>query len=229
MDDMKSKLIGALVAALTLTMAGLAMAQTSTPGVGTGPENKGLDMAETKAADQAKPELEAIRTRARTLSPKEAEATEPKIDAMIKGVDTEAAKADSKVPDRLATRFGITPDALVAEKAKFGAGFGELMIAHLLLSDEKSGTTVTLDDLFKMHGEGMGWGQIAHGMGLKLGGLVSAARNEGREATGKGKPGGGEHGATASKGAPGTMEHGSSATAPGHMMGGGAAAAHHGK
>lgn len=204
---MKSKLIGSLVAALTLTMAGLAIAETGT---------------ETRVADQAKPELEAVRSRAKTLSAKEQEATEPKIDAAIKRVDSDAEKEGSKVPDRLATELGMTSDALVAEKAKFGAGFGELMIAHLLLSKEKSASTVTLDDLFKMHAEGMGWGQIAHGMGLKLGSLVSAAKNDGRIATGSGKVEG-------TKGAASSLEHGTSSKAPGHIMGGGAAATRHGR
>jgi hypothetical protein len=240
---MKSKLIWITVAAFTLAMAGLAVAQTttatppevnppsSTPGVGTGSENKGLNTAETKAADQAKPELEAIRTRAKTLSAKQIEASEPKVDAEIKNVNTEAAKEGSKVPDRLAKQLGMTTDALAAEKAQFNAGFGELMIAHLLLSNEKSTSTVTLADLFKMHEDGMGWGQIAHGMGLKLGDLVSAARSEGRGATGKGKVDTktprigheGEHGGMASR----TMEHGKSATTPSHEMGGGSAG--HGK
>jgi len=243
---MKSKLIWSIVTASTLTMAGLAVAQTgtatppdvtppsSTPGVGTGSENKGLNTAEIKAADQAKPELEAIRTRAKTLPAKQNDASEPKIEAAIKNVNDEAAKNGSNVPDRLAQELGMTSDALAAEKAKFNAGFGELMIAHLLLSNEKSTSTVTLDDLFKLHQDGMGWGQIAHGMGLKLGDLVSAAKSEGRVATGKAKvdtktpkirseP---EHGAMASKGAAGTMEHGKAATATGHEMGGGAAAGH---
>lgn len=248
---MKSKLIWSIVTASALMMAGFAVAQTgtatppevtppsSTPGVGTGSENKGLNTAETKAADQAKPELEAVRTRAKTLPEKQIEATEPKVDAEIKNVNAEAAKEGSKVPARLAKQFGMTPDALEAEKTKFNAGFGELMIAHLLFSNEKSTSTMTLGDLFQLHQDGMGWGQIAHGMGLNLGDLVSAARSEGRVATGRAKAdtraskirSEGEHGAMASKGAEtkgatGTMEHGKSTTAPGHDMGGGAPAGH---
>jgi len=206
---MRSKLIGSLMAGLALMMAGLAVAQTNT-------------------ADQAKPEIEAIRARAKTLSAKDNEASESKIDATIKDVDAEAAKEGSNVPDRLAKQLGMTPDALASEKAKFGTGFGGLMIAHLLLSKEPSASTVTLDDLFKMHEEGMGWGQIAHGMGLKLGGLVSAAKNEGRVATGNGKAASaGPHGAMGSNGASGAMEHGKSAMVPGHM--GGGSAVGHGK
>src|SRR2546422_4620544 len=90
--SMKPKLIWSIVTASTLTLAGLGVAQThtatppevnapsSTPGVGTGSENKGLNRAETKVADQAKPELEAIPTRAKTLSAKQIKASEPKID-----------------------------------------------------------------------------------------------------------------------------------------------------
>lgn len=258
---MKSKLIGSIVAVSALAVVGFAVAQTgtatppevmpreatppevtppsSTPGVGTGSENKGLNTAETKAADRAKPELEALRTRAMTLPPKQVEATEPKVDAAIKSVNGEAAKDGSKVPARLAQRLAMTPDALEAEKTKFHAGFGELMIAHLLVSNEKSTSTITIDDMFKLHQDGMGWGQIAHGMGLNVGDLVSAARSEGRVATGQAKPDTksmkirpeGEHGAMASKGsetkgAAGTMEHGRSGTSPGHEMGGGASPGH---
>jgi hypothetical protein len=238
---MKSKLIWSITIASALMIAGLALAQTGTPtpskaappsgtpGVGTGQENKGLNTAETKAADQAKPELEAVRTRAKTMPAKQVAATEPKIDAEIKNVNGEAAKEGSNVADRLAIQFGMTPGALEAEKTKFNAGLGELMIAHLLFSNEKTTSTITLDDLFTLHQEGVGWGQIARGMGLNVGDLVIAAKSEGRVATGMTKPGTkmrmirleGDQGAMASKGVSNTMEHGKSTTSPGHDAGGG--------
>ena len=237
---MSPKLIGSIVTVWTLAVVGFAAAQTqtatppevtppsSTPGVGTGSQNQGLDQAETKAADQAKPELEAIRTRAKTLPAKENVATERKLDAEIKEVNTDAAKAGSRVADRLAKEFSLTPGAIEAERTQFNAGFGELMIAHLLLANQKSTSTMTIGDIFKLHQDGMGWGQIAHGMGLRLGDLVSAARTDARIATGKAKADTktprirpeGEHV---------TMEHGKSAASSGHKVGGGATGMRRGK
>ena len=79
----------------------------------------------------------------------------------------------------------MTGDALVAEADKFGAGLGEVIIAHTLLANSK--TPVTMDQLFALRKDGMGWGQIAQGMDLRLGDIVSAAMSEGKVAQGTAK------------------------------------------
>ncbi len=223
---MKSKLIWSIVTASALTMTGPVLAQTGTPtpstvtppssapGVGTGSGNQGLNTAEAEAADQAKPELEVVRTRAKAMPAKQVAATEPKLDAEIKNVNAEAAKEGSKVADRLEMGLGMTPGALEAERAKSNAGFGELMIAHLLFSNEHTTSTMTLDDLFKLHEEGMGWGQIARGLGLNVGDLVIAAKSEGRVATGMAESG------TKTRMIRLEGEHGKSTTSPGDEVGG---------
>jgi hypothetical protein len=117
----------------------------------------------------------------------EAEDTEKKLGLTVKKVDEEAAaNGDQTVASRLGAEFGLTPDALIAERATYKTGWGELMIAHTLLANAKSGV-VTLDQLFEMRRNGLGWGQIAHGLDLRLGGLVSAVKAEGRVAVGAAK------------------------------------------
>jgi len=114
----------------------------------------------------------------------EAEDTEKKLGETVKKVDEEAAaKGDQTVASRLGAEFGLAPDALIAERATYKTGWGELMIAHTLLANAQGGA-VTLDQLFEMRRNGLGWGQIGHGLGLKLSGVVSAVKAEGRVAVG---------------------------------------------
>jgi len=169
------------------------------------------------ATETANAKLAEIRERAQTTSEKDAKDTEGKLDATKASVDKEAAaKGDGVVAGRLATEFGMTSDALMAEKAQYNTGWGDLMIAHSLAAN---GTDVTIDQLFGMRTtDHLGWGQIANGMGLKLGNVVSAVKSEGKVATGQstgdGKVatmhGSGAKGASATHGA--STTHGSSST-----------------
>lgn len=130
--------------------------------------------------------LAKVRERALAVSEKDRKAVEPKLDATKASVDKEAAaKGDMVVAGRLATEFGMTPDALTAEKAKCNTGWGDLMIAHSLMANDKTG--LTLEQMFQMRTDGMGWGQIANGMGLRLGDVVSAVKTEGNVAMGHAK------------------------------------------
>jgi hypothetical protein len=95
------------------------------------------------------------------------------------------AKGKATAAGRVAPEFGMTGDALVAEADQFGAGLGEVVIAHTLLANSK--TTVTMDQLFALRKDGMGWGQIAQGMNLRLGEVVSAVMSEGKVAQGTAK------------------------------------------
>jgi hypothetical protein len=143
----------------------------------------------TTATATADAKLAAIQARARATSEKDRKSVEPKLDASKASVDKEAAaKGDNVVAGRLATEFSMTPDALTGEKAQFNTGWGDLMIAHSLLANAKS--DVTLDQIFQMRTDGMGWGQIANGLGLRMGEVVSAVASEGRVATGQSKPDG---------------------------------------
>ena len=102
-----------------------------------------------------------------------------------KHVDGEATPDEQKVSSRLATEFGMTGEALVAEKNDLGASWGQLMIAHTLMANSK--TEIATKELVDMHQQGMGWGKIAAGLGLKLGEVVSAVNAESRVASGLAK------------------------------------------
>jgi hypothetical protein len=135
-------------------------------------ENTSMD-ATLKNDIQAKAAKTSAKTRARA---------EAKLDATSKEVDTQADQNESKVADRLSAEFGMTADELMAEKSSSGASWGGLMIAHTLSSNTT--TAATAADLLTMHQDGMGWGEIAAGLGLNLGEAVSAVQSEGKVAAG---------------------------------------------
>jgi hypothetical protein len=60
--------------------------------------------------------------------------------------------------------------------------WGELMIAHDLSANLK--TPIEASQLLRWHQDGMGWGQMAAGLGLSLGSVVSSANTESRVAAG---------------------------------------------
>lgn len=178
-----------MAAACLLILAGTAYGQSG-GAANPSSDKAGVQAAGTPAAPTqatADPVVEAVKAKGRTVPAKEAKATDEKLAATAKGVDAEAsAHGESKVADRLAKQFGMTAEALQTEKTQFNTGWGNLMIAHILLANAK--TQMTMDQLMAMRADGMGWGQIAHGMGFKLGELVSAAKVEQRVALGKAKP-----------------------------------------
>lgn len=116
-------------------------------------------------------------------SAKERTDVDKSIDEIEKNIENEtAAKGDAEVSGRIAGEFGMTPDALTAERSQYGRGWGELMIAHTLFANAK--TEATLSDLFGLRSQGQGWGVIAAGLGLKLGEVTPALKSEGRVAMG---------------------------------------------
>jgi len=138
-------------------------------------ENASVDPSALRKQIEAKAEKVSAKARARA---------EAKLEATAKEVDAEAeaAQGDSKIAGRLATEFGMSTDDLIAEKDATGASWGGLMIAHTL--DANTATDVTVADLVAMHEGGMGWGEIAAGLGLNLGEAVSAVQAEGKVASG---------------------------------------------
>ncbi len=190
---MNRKWISLMVAVMCLALAGSALAQTGgtgdpaaatqvqqTPPATTPPEN-------AQPATPAVDPTQSIREKGSKLSEKEGKAIEAKLEVSTKSVDASATKeGDQKVADRLAQEFGVTSETLMQEKSQFNVGWGQLTVAHTLMGNAT--TPVTLQQLFDMRTSGMGWGQIAHGMGLKLGEVVSAVQSEGRVATGRSKP-----------------------------------------
>ncbi|HET9251809.1 MAG TPA: hypothetical protein VFP58_06800 [Candidatus Eisenbacteria bacterium] len=134
------------------------------------------------------PKLTEIRTRARGMQLSKSESVEKQLESSSKRVDTEAARlGDIPVRDRLAAEFGVTPEALTAQREQFGMGWGELMIAHTLLANVEG---VTIEQLHLLRKEGLGWGQLAYGVQLNTSGFVTAVKNEVSVARGTAKPDG---------------------------------------
>jgi hypothetical protein len=130
--------------------------------------------------------LEAVKSKGAKVSADARAKADAKLAASAKKADDEArARGDASVAERLAVEFGMTTDALMAEKQELGCSWGQLMIAHSL--DANTNTEITVAQIFELHKEGTGWGQIAAGLGLKLGEVVSAAQAEARVATGLAK------------------------------------------
>jgi hypothetical protein len=146
---------------------------------------------ETSAATSDSPKAEArlktIRDRAAKMPAKDREEIDKKLETNAKDVDVEAVtNGDATVADRFAAEFGVTSEALLAERTQYNVGWGEVMIAHTLLANAPGGTTI--DQLYTMHADGMGWGQIAYGMGLRVGSVAAAMKTETLVARGTVKP-----------------------------------------
>ncbi len=189
---MSRKVLFTMFAILSLVLAGAAMAQTgggTDPGAATQMQQQTPPPATpaTEAATPATDATQSIREKGAKLSAKQSKNIDAKLEATEKNVDAAATKSgDQVVAGRLATEFGTTADAMMQEKSQFNVGWGQLVVANTLMANAK--TPVTLQQLFDMRSSGMGWGQIAHGMGLKLGDLVSASKSGASVATGKTKP-----------------------------------------
>lgn len=163
---------------------------TPTPAATTAPpadptaQAKAAIETQANANAQANAEVLAnVRKTGATVDAKVRDKFDADVTTAAKQVETDAAAAgDVKIAERLGTEFGMTPDALVAERNELGTSWGQLMIAHTLMANSTDGLTAR--QIFDLRTEGMGWGQIAHGMGLKLGAAVSAVKTEARVARG---------------------------------------------
>ena len=127
--------------------------------------------------------LANVRKTGTTVDAKARDKFEADVTVAAKQVEADAASAgDAKVAERLGAEFGMTPDAFVAERNELGTSWGQLMIAHTLMANATA--DVTARQIFDLRTEGMGWGQIAHGLGLKLGPALGAVKTEARVARG---------------------------------------------
>jgi hypothetical protein len=152
----------ASLATLTLLMGAPALAQEAAQSPLSG-----------SATTDSEVRLAGVRARARATSAKEGKEADDQLGKGAEAFNAEAgAKGDATVAARIATDFQETTDAVLSERSKFGAGWGELLIAHTLVANSKTG--LTIDQVFQLRGEGMGWGQIVHGMDLRLGTVTRA-------------------------------------------------------
>lgn len=124
-----------------------------------------------------------VKSKGAKVSTEARQRTDTKLAASAKLVDQQAAKAPKGITERLAAEFSLSPADLVAEQQSLGASWGQLMIAHTVAANTNVGVTVA--QLFAMRQDGMGWGQIAAGLDLTLGEVVSAVNAESGVALGR--------------------------------------------
>jgi hypothetical protein len=132
--------------------------------------------------------IHGIKERARWAPPEPCAETDKKLQGTVRAVDKEASKSgDRLVMARIAAEFRTPAETILAERTRLSAPWGELLVAHTLLA---SAPDVTVDQLFDMRAEGLGWGQIAYGLGLNQKEVATAVQAEGRVVRGKSKPDG---------------------------------------
>src|SRR5439155_25653850 len=124
---------------------------------------------------------EALEKRAAKVSAAAKARAETRLEAAASSVEKQAGQGEARVASRLAAEFGTTSQAMMDEKNELKASWGNLMIAYTLASNT-SGMSVV--QLMELKSGGMGWGQIAAGLGLDLGSAVSAVKSEARVANG---------------------------------------------
>jgi hypothetical protein len=90
---------------------------------------------------------------------------------------------ETRVATFLGAEFGMTPDAILAERRDLRVSWGNLTIAHTLSASDREGMTAA--QVLLLHDRGMGWGQIAAGLRFKLADAVLAVNAESRVARGR--------------------------------------------
>lgn len=139
------------------------------------------DPAASPEAANAMAELRRVRERAGQVDAKEQEATEKSLRETATEFDAATAKKEkTEVAGRLAAEFGGIPELYIGEHDRLKQGWGEIAIAHTLLASAK--TSLTIDQLFDLRQEKLGWGQIAHGLDLNVGEFAKTAQAKGRSA-----------------------------------------------
>lgn len=184
--------VAALVATVAAAQSGSASGQATSQGQGSAstPSTQVSSGAEATTSAQATVDVSALRQRVTEKASKIPAQARTKADARLDAVASKTDEAASKqgestVAARLAGEFGMSSEALAAEKQTLGTSWGNLMIAHTLASNTK--TDLTVAQLIAMKQGGMGWGQIAAGLGLNLGSSISSVMAENRVAAGLAK------------------------------------------
>ena len=126
---------------------------------------------------------ESIEKKSAKISEQARARAESQLEAASKQVEATTEKGgEANVAHRLGAEFGMSAEAIMDERTQLNASWGQLMIAHSIAANSKSG--VTVEQLMEMNHDGMGWGKIAAGLGMKLGSVVSCVKAEGQVANG---------------------------------------------
>lgn len=129
-------------------------------------------------------ELQAIRQRGSQAKAKARAEAEAKLNSAARELEQQvAAKGEAAVTARLAGEFGMSEDALLRSKQAFAVSWGEILIAHTLQANAE--IQLTVQQMLGLRAEGLGWGQIAAGLGFELSHVVEAVRAETKVALGR--------------------------------------------
>lgn len=112
--------------------------------------------------------------------------TDRKLAARARGIDR-AAVGVNQVARDLGAEFGMSREAILAQKDDLHASWGNLTIAHTFAAGDRGGMTVA--QLLQLHDRGMGWGQIAAGLRFNMRDAVTAVNSASGVATGVTKAG----------------------------------------
>jgi len=99
-----------------------------------------------------------------------------------------ASVGETRVASFLGLEFGISEEAIIAQKQDLGTSWGNLTVAHTLAASDRQGMTVA--QVLQLHDRGMGWGQVAAALRFELNDAVRAVNAERRVARGLMKPDG---------------------------------------
>jgi hypothetical protein len=94
-----------------------------------------------------------------------------------------ASVGETGVATYLGAEFGMSPEAILAERRDLQVSWGNLTVAHTLSASDREGMTAA--QVLLLHDRGMGWGQIAAGLRFKLADAVLAVNAESRVARGR--------------------------------------------
>lgn len=107
-----------------------------------------------------------------------------KLAAEVRNINR-ASVGETRVATFLGAEFGMSEEAIITEKRALKASWGNLTIAHTLAASDKQGMTVA--QVLHLYDCGLGWGQVAAGLGFNLNSAVIAVGAESRVARGRAK------------------------------------------
>jgi len=133
--------------------------------------------------------LEAIKDHGLSTPEQHRDRAEARLAVTSRKVNAHAARTgDEKMAETLGNEFGVAPTVLLDEKRDLGVTWAEVMIAHVLGANSHFASP---REIVEIERQGLGWGQIAAGMGFGLRETVRAAQRECRVAIGTSKAGSG--------------------------------------
>jgi len=181
--------VAALLASNVIARSGEVNGNASSSATTAGSPGASWASSSVTADADAQADLErhrhAIEQRAAATSAKAIAKAQEELDVAKHSVEAKAERGENKVASLLATEFRTSTEAMLSEKSELSTSWGDLTIAHTLAANANTGVTVA--QLVQLQQSGMGWGQIAAGLGMHLGSAVSSVKAEARVANGLAK------------------------------------------